>query len=394
MRALLAAGLLLAVSACGPKKEDAPVVRTPEMIAAASQNLKSFLDQAFEEELQKSPMQLTQMGRKEQYDKLDDFSEAAEDAALEWRRKSVADMKAEFSPEELNDEAKTSYDIWALELERSELETKYKRHAYVFGFGGPHTDLPSFIMTYHKVDDKSDMDAYNARLGAMAVALDQWTERAKLAAAHYFKPTPDGKQPGIFYAHLIDMKAVSVWALESLSYHEGVPGHHMQIAIATELDNLPVFRTQYMYTAFTEGWGLYAEGLGKEMGFFTDPYNDFGRLSSELWRAVRLVVDTGLHSKGWTEEEGVAWALANSPRPEAAIRSEVRRFISWPGQATAYKIGQLKILELRENAKKELGDKFDIRGFHDTVIDAGSLPLPVLEKRVQRWVEELKGMKA
>ena len=186
------------------------------------------------------------------------------------------------------------------------------------------------------------------------------------------------------------MSAVSVWALESLAYHEGVPGHHMQIAIQNELTDIPLFRTQYGYGSYIEGWGLYAEDLGKTMGFFTDPYNDFGRLSSELWRAVRLVVDTGLHAKGWTEEEGVAWALANSPRPESSIRSEVRRFLMWPGQATTYKIGMLKIQSLRDQAKAELGDKFDWKSFHDTVIGGGSMPLPVLEKRIGAWIKAQK----
>jgi uncharacterized protein (DUF885 family) len=209
-------------------------------------------------------------------------------------------------------------------------------------------------------------------------------------AAHYFRPTPDGKQPGIFYAHLSDMKAVSNWALESLAYHEGVPGHHLQIAIQTELTDIPLFRTRYGYSSFSEGWGLYAEELGKEMGFFTDPYNDFGRLSAELWRAVRLVVDTGLHAKGWTEEEAVAWALANSPRPETAIRSEVQRFLLWPGQATTYKIGMLTIQKLRDEAKAALGDRFDWRSFHDTVVGGGAMPLPILENRVRAWIERQK----
>jgi uncharacterized protein (DUF885 family) len=205
-------------------------------------------------------------------------------------------------------------------------------------------------------------------------------------AAHYYQPLPGGKQPGVFYAHLSEMKALSVWALESLCYHEGVPGHHLQIAIQNELQGIPLFRTQYGYTAFAEGWGLYAEALGKEMGFFTDPYNEFGRLSSELWRAVRLVVDTGLHSKGWTEAEAVAWALDNSPRPEGSVRSDVRRYLLWPGQATSYKIGMITIQALRDEARAALGDKFDWRSFHDTVIGGGSLPLPILERRVRAWI--------
>ena len=171
-------------------------------------------------------------------------------------------------------------------------------------------------------------------------------------AAHYYRPTPDGKQPGIFYSHMSDMSALATWAQEAVTYHEGIPGHHMQIAIATELTNLPTFRTQYGYTAYSEGWGLYAEGLAKEMGLYTNPYNDFGRLSSELWRAVRLVADTGIHDAGWTEDEAVKYALENSPRPEPAVRSEIRRFILWPGQATSYKIGAMEILRLREESRR------------------------------------------
>ena len=209
-------------------------------------------------------------------------------------------------------------------------------------------------------------------------------------AAHYYGPTPDGSQPGIFYAHLSDMSAVSLWALESLAYHEGVPGHHMQIAIQNELTDIPVFRTQYGYSAYAEGWGLYAEDLGKTMGMFTDPYNDFGRLNSELWRAVRLVLDTGLHAKGWTEDEAVAWAMANSARPESSIKSEVRRFLLWPGQATTYKIGMIAIQKLRDEAQAALGDKFDWKSFHDTVIGGGSMPLPVLETRVRAWIADQK----
>jgi len=183
---------------------------------------------------------------------------------------------------------------------------------------------------------------------------------------------------------------VVVGALENLAYHEGVPGHHMQIAIQNELTDIPVFRTQYGYSAFAEGWGLYAEELGKEMGMFTDPYNDFGRLNSELWRAVRLVLDTGLHAKGWTEDEAVAWAMANSARPESSIKSEVKRFLLNPAQATTYKIGMIAIQKLRDEARAELGDTFDWKRFHDTVIGGGSMPLPILEQRVRTWIAEQK----
>ena len=172
---------------------------------------------------------------------------------------------------------------------------------------------------------------------------------------HYYPGTPDGSRPGIYYAHLSDMTAMPLWDLESTTYHEGLPGHHMQISIAQELTGIPIFRTQAGFTAYAEGWALYTELLSKEMGFYTDPYSDMGRLNNEMWRAVRLVVDTGIHSKGWGEEQAVKYFMDNSPTPEAAIRAEIRRYFVWPGQATSYKIGMMKILELRALAQKDLG---------------------------------------
>ncbi|MCH9690439.1 MAG: DUF885 domain-containing protein [Gammaproteobacteria bacterium] len=206
------------------------------------------------------------------------------------------------------------------------------------------------------------------------------------AAQHYYPATPDGTRPGIYYAHLIDMSAYSKAEMEAIAYHEGNPGHHMQISIAQELEDIPKFRTQAGFTVYTEGWALYSEQLAREMHQFENDYSNFGRLSTEMWRAIRLVVDTGLHAKGWSEEQAVAFFMANSSIPETAVRAEVRRYLVWPGQATAYKIGMLKILELRTEAKKQLGDKFDIRGFHDTVLGGGALPVPVLEKRVANWI--------
>lgn len=211
------------------------------------------------------------------------------------------------------------------------------------------------------------------------------------AAQHYYPSTPDGSRPGVFYAHLVDMNAMPKTELESIAYHEGLPGHHMQIAIALELEGMPAFRTQKIFNAYVEGWGLYAERLAKEMGGYSDPYSDFGRLSGELWRAIRLVVDTGLHAKGWTEEQAVAYFKENSPIAEGQIRSEVRRYIVLPGQATSYKVGMLKIQELRAKAEAALGAGFDIRGFHDTVLGGGALPLSILERRVDEWIAERRG---
>ena len=209
------------------------------------------------------------------------------------------------------------------------------------------------------------------------------------AAQHYYPGTPDGARPGIYYAHLSDMTAMPKNQLEVIAYHEGLPGHHMQISIAQELQDVPLFRTQARFTAYSEGWGLYSEFLAKEMpGTYADPYQDFGRLTGEIWRAIRLVVDTGLHAKGWSEQQAIDYFAANSPEPLESIRSEVQRYIVMPGQATTYKIGMLKILELRARAKAALGEEFDIRQFHDTVLGGGALPLPLLERRVSRWIDE------
>ena len=207
-------------------------------------------------------------------------------------------------------------------------------------------------------------------------------------AQHYSAGTPDGSRPGVFYSHMSDMSTLPIFQLEDVAYHEGSPGHHMQISIQQELEDVPKFRTQYRTTAYTEGWGLYSEWLAKEMGGFEDPYSDFGRLGGEIWRAIRLVVDTGIHSKRWTEEEAVQYFLANSPQAEGAVRSEIKRYIATPGQATAYKIGMLKIQEVRRNAEQALGEAFDIREFHDIVLGAGALPLPLLEARVNRWISD------
>ena len=211
------------------------------------------------------------------------------------------------------------------------------------------------------------------------------------AAQHYYPGTPDGSRPGTYYAHLSDMKAMPKPELEVIAYHEGLPGHHMQISIAQELTGVPKFRTQAGSTAYAEGWGLYSEWLAKEMpGTYQDPYSEFGRLSSEMWRAIRLVVDTGLHAKGWTEQQAVEYFDANSAVPLTAIKSEVQRYLIMPGQATAYKIGMIRIQELRRKAEAELGDKFDIKGFHDAVLGGGALPLTLLERRVDQWIASRK----
>ncbi len=211
------------------------------------------------------------------------------------------------------------------------------------------------------------------------------------AAQHYYPGTADGARPGIYYMHLSDMAAMPKSELEVIAYHEALPGHHMQLSIAQELTGLPKFRTQLMLSAYSEGWGLYAERLAKEIpGTYQDPYSEYGRLTSEMWRAIRLVVDTGLHAKGWTEEQAVAYFEQNSSIPKAAMVSEVQRYLVLPGQATSYKIGMNKLLELRAQAEAELGEQFDIRGFHDTVLGGGALPLDLLEARIDAWVASRK----
>lgn len=206
--------------------------------------------------------------------------------------------------------------------------------------------------------------------------------------AFYQRPAPDGSRPGIYYANLYDMAYMPTYQMEALAYHEGIPGHHMQIAIAQELEGVPSFRRFGGYTAYSEGWGLYSELVPKEMGLYADPYSDFGRLAMELWRAGRLVVDTGIHAKKWTREQAIAYLVENTPNPEGDAEKSIERYIVMPGQATAYKIGMLKILELRERAENSLGERFDVRAFHDVVLKDGFVPLAILEENVDRWIAE------
>lgn len=211
------------------------------------------------------------------------------------------------------------------------------------------------------------------------------------APQHYFPGTPDGSRPGVYYAHLSDMSTMPKNELEVIAYHEGLPGHHMQIAIAQELKGVPMFRTQARFTAYSEGWALYSEKLAKEMpNTFTDVHSDFGRLGSEIWRAIRLVVDTGMHSKKWSEQQAIDFFSENSPAPLETIRTEIRRYMVWPGQATSYKIGMIDIQRLRKKAETELGDKFDIRAFHDTILGGGALPLSMLDRKVTGWIASQK----
>jgi uncharacterized protein (DUF885 family) len=213
------------------------------------------------------------------------------------------------------------------------------------------------------------------------------------AAAYYEHGSPDGSRPGTVYVNTYQFETRSLADVESRAYHEGLPGHHLQISIAQELTDVAEFRKYLGYTAYTEGWGLYAEQLGKDVGFYQDPYSDYGRLEGDIWRAVRLVVDTGVHAKHWTRQQMVDYFHDHSAVEETGVQAEVDRYIAWPAQALGYKVGQLKFLELRAKAQQALGDKFNLSAFHDQVLDSGALPLDTLEQRVDSWIAQQKAKK-
>jgi len=211
-------------------------------------------------------------------------------------------------------------------------------------------------------------------------------EEKTAAPAYYQRGTPDGSRPGHLFINTSDATNRHLYSVEAIAYHEGLPGHHLQISVAQELQGLPEFRKFISNTAYVEGWGLYAERLGKDVGFYNDPYSDYGRLDADIWRAIRLVVDTGVHSQHWSREQMVQFFHDHSSIDESSIQTEVDRYIAWPAQATAYKIGQLKLLELRDRAKKSLGNKFDVRSFHDQILDSGALPLDLLSDKIDAWI--------
>jgi uncharacterized protein (DUF885 family) len=277
------------------------------------------------------------------------------------------------------------------------------------GFKGSYADFVKFLRT--------DPQFYYTDAASLLAGYRDIAKRADPELAHLFgrlprtpygvKPVPDAAapsqttayydagalvvgRPGTMFANTYKLDARPKWEMEALTLHEAVPGHHIQIALAQEMEGLPEFRKNSSYTAFVEGWGLYAESLGGEMGFYTNPYSRFGQLTYEMWRAVRLVVDTGLHSMGWTRDQAIEYFSANAAKTPQDITVEVDRYIVWPGQALGYKIGQLKIRELRASSTRDLGNKFDVRKFHDVVLGEGALPLDALERRVQAWVSETK----
>jgi uncharacterized protein (DUF885 family) len=204
--------------------------------------------------------------------------------------------------------------------------------------------------------------------------------------AFYEQGTADGSRPGTVFVNTFKIETRPLTSVETIAYHEGVPGHHLQISIAQELTAIPEFRKYAYYTAYTEGWGLYSERLGKDIGFYQDPYSDFGRLDADIWRAVRLVVDTGVHSQHWTRQQMVDYFHDHSAVAEADVQTEVDRYIAWPAQSLGYKVGQLKLLQLKAKAQQAMGSRFDIRAFHDQILGAGALPLDLLEQRIDGWI--------
>ena len=258
----------------------------------------------------------------------------------------------------------------------------------------------------HPASAEALLDAYRGYLGPMQARLPQLFGRLpkanfevdpvpdymeKTAAPAYYEAgAPDGSRPGRLMINTYNAANRNLYNVEATAYHEGLPGHHLQISIAQELEGVPAFRKYQHYTAYTEGWGLYAERLGKDAGFYQDPYSEYGRLENDAWRAIRLVVDTGVHSQHWSRQQMVDYFHDHSAMDETSIQTEVDRYISWPGQALAYKVGELKILEVRERAKKALGDKFDLRANHDEVLGSGALPLDVLSDRIDGWIASQK----
>jgi uncharacterized protein (DUF885 family) len=258
----------------------------------------------------------------------------------------------------------------------------------------------------HPVSKEALLDAYKGYIAKMQPRLPELfgtLPKAKFevlpvpayiekeqAPAYYNPGSQDGTRPGRIYVNTYNFAQRSLASVEAVSYHEGIPGHHLQISIAQELTGLPSFRKQEYFTAYTEGWGLYSERLGKDIGFYQDPYSDYGRLEADIWRAIRLVVDTGVHSKHWTRQQMVDYFHEHSAIDEPSIQAEVDRYIAWPGQALGYKMGQLKLLELRQKAQTALGPKFDLKAFHDVVLDSGALPMDLLEKQVDAWIAAQK----
>ena len=257
-----------------------------------------------------------------------------------------------------------------------------------------YTDRNDLLVGYRDIAKRIDPELTRMfgklpRLTYGVIAVPEYSEKTQTTA--YYQPgSLEARRPGYFYANTWDLPARPKWEMEALTVHEAVPGHHLQIALAQELENVPEFRRHALYTAYVEGWGLYSESLGPELGLYKDPYSKFGQLTYEMWRAIRLVVDTGMHAKGWSRDRAIQYFRENAGKSEHDIRVEIDRYIVWPGQALAYKLGELKIKELRALSEKELGERFDIRSFHDMILGAGPLPLSILEQRAKEWIAEVK----
>ena len=603
--------LLLATAACTTAPPVAPPAPPPVAVApvppvdpaAEDQRLMAFLDAAFEAQAARSPQFLTSLGRKDQYDRLNNYTDEYQQQSLALEQQQLQQLRAQFDPARLSPASRLSYRLFEEEIERSVADFRWRTHEFPASTNGsPAGSIPVFLINNHKVDSVADAKAYIARLrevervmneitanqrqqAAMGIvpstfnfapvradarrvlagapfakgsdtpvfadfktkvgkldiadaekqrliaaasealtgpfqngyrtflatwdqlekqsqgnrgawslpeggafyahqlqdstttdltadqihqigldqvarihgemeriktqvgfkgtlqqffkhivggrefkypntdagrqqyladarryidqvmaAAPQWFRRLPKAplevravetwrqetapVAFYNRPSEDGSRPGIYYVNLADMTQVLKPQIEAISYHEGAPGHHFQAALAQELPNVPKFRRFGGYGAYGEGWGLYAEGLGKEMGFYDDPISEFGMYSTQLWRAVRLVTDTGIHSKRWTRDQAIQYFLDNALLSERDATKEVERYFNWPGQATSYMIGQLKILELRDKARAALGPRFDIREFHAVVLENGSVPLDVLEDLVDAYISE------
>jgi uncharacterized protein (DUF885 family) len=611
-RVLTFLSFLFVISCDGQNNEPASPAITASSsstVQSETERLNAWFTDRNEERLAFSPIELTILNRKEQYDQLDQFSLEATQEQLTWHVATIEEMQLEFSYDNLDLEAKTSWDTWIYMYERNSGIQEFASQFYIFEqMNGNHSLFPTIMINYHKVDSLSDMQAYIARLRQVDRALGQELEKARSnaergvrapqfayeividearkiiggepfddqvenksaiwsdsmakiaglveageidstmaemlteqvrsallegyqpiyeeiitwlsqdivntdseprgvwalpqgedyynqllsfytttnlsaeevhqigldeverlmaemevvkgevgfngemlnfldfvstdeqfyydnteegrqayledtnayydtireklpeyfgilpkaalevkrveafreqdgAPAHYNSSSPDGETPGTYYVHMSDMNANPSYEMESTAYHEGLPGHHMQIAIALELETVPEFRRQTFYNAYVEGWALYTERLAWEMGAYEDPYSNLGRLSNEIWRGVRLVVDTGMHAMGWTKEEAVNYFAAHSLAPIESIVAEINRYLVIPGQATSYKIGMLKIMELRERSQEALSEDFDIREFHDVVLGGGALPLDILDRRINNYIE-------
>ena len=289
------------------------------------------------------------------------------------------------------------------------IRTEMEKLIQTIGFKGTFEEFGVFLKTdpqfYYSTGDQL-LDAYRVickkidpglpklfgklpRLPYGVIAIPAYDEKFQ-TTAYYNHGSIESGRAGKFYANTYNLNTRPKWEMEALTVHEAVPGHHLQIALAQELENVPEIRKNSSYTAFVEGWGLYSESLGTDLGLYKDPYSKFGQLTYEMWRAIRLVVDTGIHGMGWKRQEAIDYFKANSAKNEHDITVEIDRYITWPGQALAYKIGELKIKELRKKASAELGDKFDIRTFHDAILENGAVPLNVLENHINEWIISVK----